>query len=64
MGDWTWALFDSSGARLRSTEGFEGRAEAEAWLAEAWADLRVEGAEEVALYEGDTECYRMGLGGA
>lgn len=62
MNGWTWLLRDDAGKDLRRTEAFDAQAAAEAWLAEAWPELRGEGVEEVLLFDGEVECYRMGLG--
>ena len=57
----TWVLHDASGADLRSTEEFETKESAEAWMGSEWAALLDEGAETVSLMEGDERLYRMGL---
>jgi hypothetical protein len=61
MGSFAWVLLDGSGSELRSTQAFESRDEAEAWLGEEWRALLSEGAEQVSLRSGDEELYRMGL---
>lgn len=56
-----WVLHDASGADLRTTEEFETKDAAEAWMGSEWAALLEEGAETVSLMDGDTLSYRMGL---
>ena len=61
MAGWQWVLHDASGSDLRSTEEFESKEAAEAWMGAHWAELLDEGAETVSLkHAGDHE-YRMGL---
>ena len=57
-----WILFDGNGGRLRATESFESRADAEAWMTAHWAELVDEGGAKVTLVEGDAIVYEMGLG--
>ena len=57
----TWILHDSSGHDLRSTEAFETKDEAEAWMGTEWSTLLDEGAETVSLMDDQTRLYRMGL---
>ena len=46
---------------MRSSEEFESKESAEAWMGQVWAELLGEGAETVSLiHEGQHE-YRMGL---
>lgn len=56
-----WVLKDADGAALRSTEAFDSRADAEAWMGSEWAGLLDEGAESVVLMEDDKKVYEMGL---
>jgi hypothetical protein len=56
-----WVLHDASGADLRSTEDFDSKDGAEAWMGSEWAALLAEGAETVSLMDGDKRLYRMGL---
>jgi hypothetical protein len=58
---WRWILRDESGKELRATDGWESRAEAEAWLSQHWSALLEEGAEAVSLVEDAHEEYTMGL---
>jgi len=58
---WRWILRDESGTELRATDGWESRAEAEAWLAQHWSRLLEEGAESVSLVQDAREQYTMGL---
>ena len=61
MAGWQWVLHDESGKEMRSTQEFESKESAEAWLGAEWASLLEEGAETVSLvHEGNHE-YRMGL---
>lgn len=61
MPTWTWVLHDAQGTDLRSTEGFESKETAEAWMGDHWSELLDEGAETVSLMQGDDREYRMGL---
>lgn len=56
-----WRYLGSEGQSLGSSEPFEDRRDAEAWLGEAWSGLLGDGVEEVALEEDGREIYRMGL---
>jgi hypothetical protein len=58
-----WQYLDDAGNPLGESHRFADRADAEAWMSEAWADLRERGVEEVALIEVETDrrLYRMGL---
>lgn len=56
-----WILKDKSGSEVRSTEIFESREAAEAWMGTEWSALLEEGAESVVLMEGDNALYEMGL---
>ena len=58
---WTWLLHDAQGNDLRSTESFESKEAAEAWMGGHWSELLDEGAETVSLMQGDDCEYRMGL---
>ena len=61
-----WQYVDESGNELGSSHPFPDREAAEAWMGEAWADLRDRGVEEVVLIEVETgrRVYRMGLDAA
>ena len=61
MATFSWVLIDPTGTELRSSETFESREQAEAWMGSEWSSLRAEGAESVSLREGDTEVYVMSL---
>lgn len=56
-----WRYLDGTGSPSGSSEPFDDRAAAEAWLGETWQRLLQDGVEEVVLLEGDRELYRMGL---
>ena len=58
---WTWVLIDSSDREIRTTDGFDSKDDAEAWLSAHWTELAEEGAEEVSLRDGGDESYRMSL---
>lgn len=61
MAGWQWVLHDESGNDMRSSQEFESKESAEAWMGTEWAALLQEGAESVSLvHEGRRE-YRMGL---
>ena len=57
----TWVLHDASGNDLRTSEDFDTKESAEAWMGSEWASLLEEGAETVSLMDGDERLYRMGL---
>ena len=61
MREFSWALLDGDGKRMRVTQSFTSQEEAEAWMGGAWSDLLDEGAESVSLLEGDETIYEMGL---
>jgi hypothetical protein len=56
-----WRYLDASGAELGSSEAFDDREGAEAWMGEEWATLLERGIEQVALTDGERTLYRMGL---
>lgn len=59
----SWRYADGSGNDLGDSHRFADQAAAEAWMAEAWEDLRERGVEAVSLIEVETDrqVYRMGL---
>lgn len=61
MNEVVWALHDASGALLRTTQVFSSQEDAEAWMGSNWSALLDEGAESVALVQGDETLYEMGL---
>jgi hypothetical protein len=58
---YTWVLHDLSGDDMRSTDGFDSKEAAEAWMGQEWSTLIDEGAESVSLVKDDKLLYRMGL---
>lgn len=58
-----WRYLDAAGAETGSSEPFEDREAAEAWMGDAWSELLANGIEEVALIDRERErmVYRMGL---
>lgn len=54
MGDWSWIL--DADVQTQSTS-FPSQAEAEAWLAETWAELADAGIRSVTLREGEFDVY-------
>jgi hypothetical protein len=58
-----WRYLDAAGAGAGSSEPFEDREAAEAWMGDAWSELLAKGIEEVALIDKERErmVYRMGL---
>ena len=46
---------------MRSSEEFDSKESAEAWMGEVWSDLLDEGAETVSLIHAGEHQYRMGL---
>lgn len=61
MATFTWVLIGPDGSELRSTEPFDDKDEAEAWMGAEWAALAAEGAEYVSLREDGTQHYKMSL---
>ena len=61
MPSFRWTLVDDAGGDLRSSEDFDTKEEAEAWMSAHWAELLEEGAGSVRLSEGDAVVYEMGL---
>ena len=61
MSTFHWTLLDADGNELRSTETFDSKEEAEAWMGTEWAALLEEGAESVALIQDTSRLYEMGL---
>lgn len=61
MGEWLWKLLDTDGKELRATETFGSKEEAEAWLGGTWQELSEEGADSVALMQGEKTAYTMSL---
>ena len=61
MSAWTWVLHDPEGQDLRSTEEFESKEAAEAWMGDHWSELLDEGGETVSLMHDQKREYRMGL---
>jgi hypothetical protein len=59
-----WRYLGPDGEDLGASDPFSDREAAEAWMGEAWEDLRARGIERVALEEDGRERYRMGLGEA
>jgi hypothetical protein len=58
-----WRYLDAAGAETGTSDTFDDREGAEAWMGEAWSSLLARGVEEVALIDrqrGRT-LYRMGL---
>ena len=58
-----WRYLDAEGREVGASDPFEARAEAEAWMGEAWSGLFERGVEQVALLDRDRgrTLYRMGL---
>ncbi len=61
MAGWQWVLHDESGDDLRSTQEFDSKETAEAWMGDEWSSLLDEGAETVSLVHEGKHHYRMGL---
>jgi hypothetical protein len=59
-----WRYLDPDGEERGASEPLPDREAAEAWLGDAWVELRGRGIAEVALEEDGRELYRMGLGEA
>ena len=56
-----WRYLDASATEVGTSDPFDDREGAEAWLGESWAELLERGIEEVALTDGERTLYRMGL---
>ncbi len=61
MATFTWVLIGRDGNEMRSSEDFDSKASAEAWMGAEWSALRDEGAGEVSLREDGKQVYRMSL---
>lgn len=61
MAGWQWVLHDGSGNDMRSSQDFESKESAEAWMGAEWAALLEEGAETVSLVHEGKHQYKMGL---
>ena len=61
MSTWRWILHAADGSDLRTSEEFESKDAAEAWMGSEWSNLLDEGAETVSLMDGVERLYRMGL---
>jgi hypothetical protein len=61
-----WRYLDAEGRDAGTSEPFETREAAEAWMGDAWSDLLDRGVEQVLLVDRDRDrtLYRMGLRGA
>ena len=58
---WTWTLFDAQGGEMRSSEDFDSKEAAEAWMTSSWSQLAEEGAASVSLRNDGDEEYLMSL---
>ncbi|MCF3104207.1 hypothetical protein IPZ58_21815 [Streptomyces roseoverticillatus] len=61
---WTWRFETADGTETAPAvepEEFSTQGDAESWIGEVWKDLLDGGAEQVTLFEDDTEIYRMSL---
>jgi hypothetical protein len=58
-----WRYLDHEGQELGTSEAFDDREAAEAWIGLTWSDLHENGIEEVVLVDQDRgdALYRMGL---
>jgi hypothetical protein len=56
-----WILRDPEGSDMRSTETFDSKDEAEAWMGAEWASLAAEGAQRVVLMQDEEVVYDMSL---
>ncbi len=61
MSTFTWVLLDAGGSELRTSDVFESKEDAEAWMGVEWASLAGEGAEFVSLREDGNQLYKMSL---
>ncbi|MCX5152098.1 MULTISPECIES: hypothetical protein [unclassified Streptomyces] len=61
---WTWRFEKVDGTETAPAvepEEFTTQGDAEAWIGEVWKDLLDGGAEQVTLFEDDTQIYVMSL---
>jgi hypothetical protein len=58
-----WRFLDGTGEELGASGRFPDQGGAEAWIGQAWEDLREQGVEEVVLIDDETgrPVYRMSL---
>lgn len=57
----TWTVEDENGTALKTSETFESKEAAEAWMGSEWSALAGAGGHVVVLMEGDAVVYRMSL---
>jgi hypothetical protein len=62
MSAYQWVVHDATGADIRTTESFDSKEQAEAWMGSEWSTLVEAGGDAVTLMHGDHVEYRMGLG--
>jgi hypothetical protein len=61
---WTWRFEKADGTEIAPAvepEDFSTQGDAESWIGEVWKELLDGGAEQVRLFEDDTEIYAMSL---
>jgi hypothetical protein len=61
---WTWRFETADGTETSPAvepEEFTTQGDAESWIGEVWKELLDGGAEQVTLFEDNTEIYRMSL---
>lgn len=61
MATFTWTLIDRDGNEMRTSEPFDSKDSAEAWMGAEWSALRDEGAGAVSLRADGKQLYRMSL---
>ena len=62
MSAYHWVVHDAKGADIRTSEDFDSKEQAEAWMGSEWSALVQAGGDAVTLVHGDQVEYRMGLG--
>ncbi|MDG4859250.1 hypothetical protein P8605_13965 [Streptomyces sp. T-3] len=64
MAAWTWRFEKADGTEVQPAvqpEEWTTQGDAESWIGEQWKELLEGGAEQVRLFEDETEIYKMSL---
>lgn len=62
MSAYHWVVHDAAGAEIRSSEPFDSKEQAEAWMGQEWKSLLDAGGGSVSLLHDGAVQYQMGLG--
>ncbi|MDQ5874566.1 MAG: hypothetical protein M3526_04185 [Actinomycetota bacterium] len=61
MSAYHWVVHDAAGAEIRTSEPFDSKEQAEAWMGQEWKSLLDAGGESVSLLHDGAVLYQMGL---